>query len=309
LHGQQTWTAAPMTSTETQDARYAGIDRWSDEAIVEALHAGQRRAVESVYLVSLEIAKAARVLAERLAGGGRLIYAGAGSSIAIAVQDGSELPGTFGLDRSRILFLIAGGANALVEIDNGAEDNVDVAVAAVAAAGIGPQDCMIAVSASGTTPYTVAAAYQAKVRGALVIGLANNDGTQLLRLADHPILLDSGPEVIAGSTRMAAGTAQKVALNLLSTLTHIRLGAVMDGMMVGVKADNAKLRKRAAGIVATLSGCDTSQASAALEKSQGDIKLAVLLRRGAASLADAQQRLAAGGGDLRIALATLAAHD
>lgn len=295
-----------MSGTEEIDRRYLGIDRWDDQAILAALCEGQRRAIDAVRDAATAISAAAYALARRLGQGGRLIYAGAGSSIAIAVQDGAELPGTFGLERERIVFLIAGGSRSLTDIDGEAEDDAETAARAVDDLHCVPADSMIAVAASGSTPFTLAAARQAKARGALVIGIANNEDCALLRLADCPVFLNSGHEVIAGSTRMGAGTAQKAALNLLSTLTHIKLGGVMDGMMVNVRADNAKLRRRAEAIVARIAGADAACAAEALTASGGDIKPAALLCVGVASLAEAQALLARANGNLRLALELIA---
>jgi N-acetylmuramic acid 6-phosphate etherase len=219
----------------------------------------------------------------------------------VGVQDGSELPATFGMAQDRIVYLIAGGRAAMFDTLADAED--DAETGAKDASICGPQDALIAVAASGSTPYTVAAARRAKQLGALVVSVVNNRGTPLGAVADIEIQLDSGPEVIAGSTRMGAGTAQKAALNLLSTLTHIKLGAVYDGMMVNVQADNLKLKQRAVGIVMSIAGVDESRAAAALDASGGAVKPAVLVCAGARSVEDAQRFLAEVQGNLRLALA------
>ncbi len=166
---------------------------------------------------------------------------------------------------------------------------------------------MIAISASGSTPYTLAAAEVAKAAGTPVIAIVNNANSLLGQVAQHEIFLDSGPEVIAGSTRMAAGTAQKCALNLLSTLAHIRLGAVHDGLMVSVRADNTKLKARACGIVSRIAKVDPTRAHRALETADGDVKPAVLLCAGAKDLATARELIQRSHGNLRLALQRLAA--
>ena len=201
--------------------------------ILEALVEGQERAIAAVRQAIPAISRAAAVLAERLQAGGRLAYAGAGTSIRVAVQDGSELPATFGMAEDRLLYLIAGGRAAMFETLAEAED--DEADGAAQAEACGAGDVLVAVAASGATPFTVAAARRAREKGCFVIAVVNNPGSRLAAAADLEILLASGPEVIAGSTRLGAGTAQKAALNLLSTLTHIRLGAVHDGLMVNVR--------------------------------------------------------------------------
>lgn len=296
-----------MTSTETLSSRYADIDAWDDASVLEALVGGQERAVAAVRRAVPALAEAAALVADRLRAGGRLVYAGAGSSAGIAVQDGAELPGTFGIPRERIVFLVAGGLGALAEIDGAAEDDAEQGLRDVAALGSMRGDVMVAVSASGRTRYTLATAEAARAAGAAVVGIANNEGAPLLALADRPVLLDSGPEVIAGSTRLGAGTAQKCALGMISTLTATRLGHVHGGMMVGVRADNAKLRERARGIVSTIAGVDGARAGRALEAAGGDVKAAVLLCAGAGAADDAQALLAAAQGSLRRALTRLGA--
>jgi N-acetylmuramic acid 6-phosphate etherase len=290
-------------STEASGA-YAGIDSWPDSRILEALVEGQERAISAVRRALPDIARAAAIVAERIGQGGRLVYAGAGTSIRIAVQDGSELPATFGMAEDRILYLIAGGRNAMFETMADAED--DVTDGAAQAEACGPEDAVIAVAASGSTPFTVAAARRAREKGAFVIAVVNNPSSPLAAAADLEILLSSGAEVIAGSTRMGAGTAQKAALNLLSTLTHIRLGAVHDGLMVNVETGNAKLRQRAQGIVARIAGVDAARAGEALAAAGWKVKPAVLLCAGAKDHAAAQKTLADARGNLRLALSRLA---
>ncbi|MBI2718348.1 MAG: N-acetylmuramic acid 6-phosphate etherase [Rhizobiales bacterium] len=294
-------------TTERVSAASTGIDTWSDAGILAALIEGQERAIAAVRAAIPQISQAAAAIAERLRAGGCLYYAGAGTSIRVGVQDGSELPATFGLAETRIRYLIAGGRAAMFDTLAKAED--DAAEGARAAEGCTPADVVIAIAASGTTPYTVAAAKSARARGACVIAMVNNAGTPLAAAAAHEILLDSGPEAIAGSTRMAAGTAQKAALNLLSTLANIKLGAVHDGLMVNVQADNQKLKQRARTMIGTITGADEARAAAALEQTKGLVKPAVLICAGAASLAAAERLLDATHGNLRQALQRLASPD
>jgi N-acetylmuramic acid 6-phosphate etherase len=265
---------------------------------------GQERAIAAVRQAIPQIAQAASGVADRLRAGGRLIYAGAGTSIRVGVQDGSELPATFGMAEDRIAYLIAGGRDAM--FDSLAEAEDDAAEGRHAAAICREADAVIAIAASGTTPYTVGAAMGAREAGALVIAVTNNRQTPLGAAAHVEICLDSGAEVIAGSTRMGAGTAQKAALNLLSTLTHIKLGAVHDGFMVNVQAGNLKLQRRACGIVMAISGASEEQARAALDLARGEVKPAVLICAGA-GLDKARQLLAETQGNLRLALAQLSA--
>lgn len=297
-----------MSRTETANGLARGLDRWDDARILEALADSQARAVVAVREAQGPLAAAAQALAQGLSRGGRVVYAGAGSSINIAVQDGAELPSTFGLDKERIIFVIAGGEASLRDINVGAEDDVEEAEAKIKALGLGKNDTIIALSASGSTPFTLAAARAAKAAGATVIGLANNAGTPLLNVADHPVFLDTGPEVIAGSTRMGAGTAQKCALGLLSTLAHVKLGCIYDGWMIRLKADNAKLRRRAQRMVADIAQVDEIQAERALSRTEGQVAPAALICAGAQDVSAAEALLAASGGNLRQALQRLASN-
>ena len=194
------------TTEQSVDAA-KGIDTWESAAVLDALIAGQERAIAAVRSAIPRIAAAAEILAARLAAGGRLAYAGAGTSIRIAVQDGSELPATFGMAEDRIIYLIAGGKAAIFDAMADAED--DMKAGQRDATQLIPTDTLIAVAASGHTPYTIAAAQAAKAKGTYVISVVNNSGTALGALGDIEIVLESGAEVIAGSTRMGAGTAQK----------------------------------------------------------------------------------------------------
>ena len=263
----------------------------------------QETAIAAVSNALPQIAKAATAIAQRIGAGGRLYYAGAGTSIRIGVQDGSELPATFGMPEEQIAYLIAGGKEAIFKSFADAED--DAEAGARAGKACGSHDVLIAIAASGATPFTVAVAKMAKRRGALVIAVVNNEASPLAAAADIEILLRSGPEVIAGSTRMAAGTAQKAALNMLTTLTHIKLGAVYDGLMVNVKVGNRKLKKRAEDFVAQIASVSVELAAGALDQAGGDVKTAVILCAGAKSFSQAKQLLADTDNNLRLALAQL----
>ncbi len=291
--------------TEALHGNAEGLDIQAPEAILSSLVNAQIEAAKAVRGAIPAIAAAAEIIAGRLSSGGRLAYAAAGSSGLMAVADALELPGTFGIKRERIVILIAGGDEAFKTLAGGPEDDTEEASAAIAGAGIGKGDCLIAISASGSTPYAVQALKDARDRGAATIAIANNKDTPLLNLADVAILLETPPEVIAGSTRMGAGTAQKIALNMLSTLTAIHLGHVHDGYMVNLTADNIKLRDRAARIVAAISGRDRQEAARLLEASGGVVKTAILLAAGAAN-ADAAEKILEGTGQkLRPALSAI----
>lgn len=294
-------------STEKRLPGLQGFDSWDNTRILATFLDGQRRAIDAVEAALPAISRAADAIAPRLKAGGRLLYAGAGTSIRIAVQDGSELPATFGISESRIDYLIAGGRAAMFETLADAED--DAAQGEADANRLcTPADVLITVAASGRTPYTVAAAKAAKARGCLVVAVLNNAGSPLGAASDIEVLLDSGPEVISGSTRMGAGTAQKAALNFLSTLVFTRLGAVHDGMMVSVEAGNTKLVARAVGMIEKIAEVGKQQAAEALAKTGGNVKLATLLCAGAANIAAAQEILSASDGNLRLALSKLSAR-
>ena len=293
-----------MSMTETMQARYQGLDAWDDDAILAAFTEGQERAVAALHGARGPIAAAATAIATRTGDVGRIIYAGAGSSGLIAALDGMELGGTFGWPDERIAFVLANGRTLQPGMAGIAEDDAVRGRADMAALAPGPADVVIAVTASGTTAFTRAAAAAARAAGALVIGIANNQGSPLLHEADIPIFLDSGPEIIGGSTRMNAGTAQKAALGLISSLAMIRLGHVHDGQMVNLRIDNAKLRKRAVTMLVHITGRSESEAAAALDRSGDRVKTAALVLSGLAP-AEADRVLAAAKGNLRTALARL----
>ncbi len=291
--------------TEAVNDKAAGLDLQAPTAIVRLLADAQVEAARSVHDAAEAIAAAAAIVAERLGAGGRLFYAAAGSSALMALADALELPGTYGIAIDCVVVLIAGGREALVDLAGGPEDAGEDAIAELARHELDANDCLIVVSASGTTPYAVAALGEARRRGARTVGIANNAGTPLVTDADVGIVLATPPEMVAGSTRMGAGTAQKIALNMLSTLTAIHLGHVHDGYMVNLRADNMKLRGRAARIVAAIAGCGTDAAAGWLERAGGSVKIAVLLAAGARDADAAERLLADAGQKLRPALAGL----
>jgi N-acetylmuramic acid 6-phosphate etherase len=294
-----------MAGTETISRRYRGLDAWDDRDILEAFWEGQARAVAAIRPALPAIAAAARDMAARLGAGGRIVYAGAGSSGRQAALDGMELGATFGWPDDRVMLVLAEGpVLAPGAARGGMEDDAENGRATVAALGLGATDAMIAIAASGTTRFTRAAAAAAREAGALVVAIANNADAPLFREADHAILLETGVEVISGSTRMNAGTAHKATLGLLSSLVMTRLGHVHDGLMVNMRADNAKLRERAVDIVAEIAGCPRAEAAEALDACGERIKDAVLVVAGA-SPPRAATILAESGGILRIALARL----
>lgn len=292
-----------MATTETASLRFAGIEDWSGEDLVDGIVEGQFAAIAAVHAARTQIAAAIEAAAARLSEGGRLIYAGAGTSGRIAAQDAAELPPTFNWPYERAISLMAGGPDALLHAAEGAEDEGEAARRALVALELSSRDVVIGIAASGRTPFAIAALETARRAGALAIGIYNNPGGAIGRAADLSILLDTGAEFIAGSTRMKAGTAQKAALNAMSTGIMIRLGFVFRGKMVEMRPTNSKLHERAAIMVAELSGAELPLARDTLAVTGGSIKLAtVMLVKGIAK-SEAEARIARAKGNLRAALA------
>ena len=288
-------------STERSSPRYSSIDLWEAEDIAESIIESQFVAVAAVQAVRKEIAAAAVAMRTRLQDRGRLIYVGAGTSGRLAVQDGAELAPTFGWPEERLVLLVAGGERALSRSVEGAEDDAEQGLKLIDQQAVTSQDVLIAVAASGTTRFTLACLREAKLRGALTLGIANNQASPILQEADHPIFLDTGSEPIAGSTRLKAGTAQKVALNTLSTSLMILLGKVHRGLMVDVQATNEKLQKRSEDILMQLTGSNRDEARDVLSLAHGSVKIAVLMLNGY-DLNSAKQKLLDSNDQLGIAL-------
>jgi len=285
--------------TERRLERYRDADRWPTEEALAAMLENQLGAVTAVRQALPALTAAVEAAALRLAGGeGRLVYVGAGASGRLAVQDGVELHPTFGWPHERLLYFMAGGEGALLHSREGAEDDAVAARELILEHDIGGGDVVLGVAASGTTAFTRAAVTQARALGASTIGMANNPGAPLLAEAEHGVLLASGAEFLAGSTRMTAGTAQKIALNLFSTQLMTALGRVHDGLMVNVVASNAKLVERGRRMVQIITGCSGAAAQQAHAAAGHDVKTAVLLLDGL-SLDQAKASLQRAHGNLR----------
>lgn len=294
-----------VTRTEQRNDKASGLDERSPDDVLRLLHEAQIEAAASVARATDSIAKGALLAAGTLAAGGRIAYAAAGSSGLMALADALELPGTYGIAPDRVVILLAGGIEGLIRLAGSYEDDVEQAAKDIAGAGLGLGDCLISISASGTTPYALAAIDEAKRRGLKIIAIANNPNVPLFAQADVAITLETPPEIVAGSTRMGAGTAQKIALNLLSTLMAVHLGHVHDGYMVNLVADNEKLRERAALIVSAIGVCDIADAKQYLASSGGSVKSAILLAAGAANAQQASHILEGNQQRLRPALSEL----
>lgn len=267
-------------NTEDISPRYLDLDTWPPLDQVKALYEAQLAAVAALGPAMAALAAAVEQAAPRLRRGGRIIYAGAGTSARIGVQDGAELLPTFNWPSDQVAFAIAGGEGALLRAVENAEDSAEEGARRIDELGVGASDVVIGIAASGATRYTVAAIRTARARSALTIGIANNPGSPLLAASDHAILIETGAEPIAGSTRLKAGTAQKVALNLFSTAVMMQLGKVYRGMMVHMLPTNEKLRQRSEQMVVKITGCVPRAAADALSKSKGDVKTAVLIAYG-----------------------------
>lgn len=248
------------------------------------------------------IAEAIDGTADRMARGGRLIYAGAGTAGRLGVLDASECPPTFNSRPGQVIGLIAGGPDAMVTAVEGAEDSADLAAGDLDALDLAADDTVVGVSASGRTPYAVGAVRHARRRGALTIGLSCNAGSPLAAAADHGIEIVVGPELLTGSTRLKAGTAQKLVLNMISTITMIRLGKTFGNLMVDVRASNEKLRARSRRIVALATGAPDEEIEAALTATGGEVKNAILTILGGVDGPTAAALLREAGGQLRAAL-------
>ena len=292
-----------LLQTEQPHGHAKGLDLLSGAEILTILHDAQIAAVESTSAALPALDKGAEAMAKAIRTGGNLVYAAAGSSGLMGLADGLEIPPTFGIPTSRISILRAGGLEDMAKPKGEAEDDEEAATRD--AADIGPNDCVICLAASGNTVYPVTIMNIAKARGATTIGISNNGNTLLISGSDIPVFLPTPPEVIAGSTRLGAGTAQKIALNMMSTLMGVRLGHVMDGLMVNVIANNVKLFERAENIVMEITGCDRNTATENLKAANGGVKQAILITSGAKDLSDAMKYLDMADQNLRSAIANI----
>ena len=287
-------------ATEKLHSNAIGLDSRPISEIASLLLNNQIIAANSVQKTLPHIESGAHIMAHTLQLGGRLIYAAAGSSALMALADALELGGTFGIEPNSIQILMAGGIPTNAEMPGDTED--DISPLAEELKDLSSNDTLIAVSASGNTPYTLQAAKIANHKGARVLVITNNPNSALEAISDCAICLETPPEVISGSTRMGAGTAQKLALNTLSTLMAFELGHIHDGMMVNLKADNAKLRMRANAMVQTIAQVSQDKAEEALKASGDNVKVATLLSSGITSKEAATDLLQQAQGHLRVAL-------
>ncbi|WP_257456596.1 N-acetylmuramic acid 6-phosphate etherase [Archangium lipolyticum] len=290
--------------TEGAARRFQGLDTWGTGEVLEALWSSQSRAAAACLPALPMLERAVDAAIARLPSGqGRLVYAGAGSSGMLAALDALELGPTFGWPTSRLSILLAGGLDLVRGIDGGAEDDEGAGRTRVRDARLGPSDVVLGVSASGGSAFTVGIVDEARRLGALTVAVANRAESPLVRAAEHAVVVDTGAEVIAGSTRLGAGTSQKVVLNLFSTATMVGLGLVYDNLMCHVRPENAKLRQRCTTIISRISNVGEDVAADALAR-HGDIPHAVLGLAGL-STEQADAALSHAGGNLRVALSSI----
>ncbi|MEU2929824.1 N-acetylmuramic acid 6-phosphate etherase [Streptomyces sp. NPDC007251] len=295
-------TQLASLTTEAFRPELADIDRLPTLDIARLMN-GEDATVPAAVAAQLpRIAAAIDAVAERMARGGRLIYAGAGTAGRLGVLDASECPPTFNTDPAQVVGLIAGGPEAMVTSVEGAEDSGELARRDLDALKLTPADTVVGVSASGRTPYAVGAVEHARALGALTIGLACNEHSALAAAAEHGIEVVVGPELITGSTRLKAGTAQKLVLNMLSTITMIRLGKTYGNLMVDVRASNDKLRARSRRIVSLATGASDDEIERALTESGGEVKNAILSLLTGVDAPTAARLLQESNGHLRAAL-------
>lgn len=290
-------------STERPNPRTLDLDRRPTREVVEALHAEDHEAVRAVDGVLDQVARAADLAAEVYAAGGRWVFVGAGTSGRLAFAEAAECPPTFGTPPERIVAVMAGGTQALWQAAEGAEDDEAAAARDLAALGLGKEDLVVAMAASGRTPYVLGAVRYARERGARTVAITAVPDSPLCREVDIAIAPDTGPEAVLGSTRLKAGTAQKLVANMLTTAAMVRLGRVYGNLMVNLQTTNRKLRARAERLVALAAGVPLEAARRALDAAGGDVKVAIAHLAAGLDVVEAARRLAEGGGDLRAVLA------
>jgi len=291
--------------TEASTTDRGDLDLLGTSELVELMNAGDHRVAEAVAERSVEIAAAVDGITARFRSGGRLVYIGAGTAGRIGVLDASECPPTFGTDPSMVVGLIAGGETAIRSAVENAEDDSEAAATSLCELGLTERDTVVGISASGRTPYVVGGLEFARGRGALTVAIASNAASDIGAVADIAIEVITGPEFISGSTRLKSGTAQKLVVNMLTTLSMIKLGKTHRGVMVDLLATNEKLHARSIRTVTELTGAHVDEASAALAAADGSVKLAILMLSTGATADAAVRALRDADGILRVAIADL----
>jgi N-acetylmuramic acid 6-phosphate etherase len=297
-----TLKAEMKSVTEEANPKTKDIDRRSTLEIVILINEEDKTVAEAVSRVLDRVAEAVELIVERLRSGGRLIYVGTGTSGRLGVLDASECPPTFGVPADIVRGIIAGGYDALHRAVEAAEDDPEQAARDLQSFNVSSRDVVVGISASGNTPYTLGAVEFAKTIGAGAIAVTCNPDSQMAAAVDVSIAVAVGPEAIAGSSRMKAGTAQKMILNMLSTASMIKLGLVYSNLMSNLRATNEKLRRRACAILCEQTGLSAEEAARIFENAGADLRVALLMARSDLSRADAERLLESHKGSVRRAL-------
>lgn len=266
-----------LLRTEQVDSKYQELDVMSVSELLHAMNEGDLEVPKAIAVVLPEIEKAINAIVERMLAGGRLIYIGAGTSGRLGVLDAAECGPTFSVSDDQVLAFIAGGQTALTHAVEGAEDNFGAGEEDLKSIGLTSKDVIVGIAASGRTPYVLGGLTYAKKVGALKVGLSANPNSEISKHVDHPIEIDSGPELLAGSTRLKSGTAQKLVLNMISTITMVRLGKTFGNLMVDLQITNDKLHDRALRIVSQATGVSRKQAAQVLTDSGDQVKVAIVM--------------------------------
>jgi N-acetylmuramic acid 6-phosphate etherase len=291
-----------VVATEQRNPRTRGLDLLSTQDILKKLNREDATVPAAVARQIPAIGRAVNTMVRALRAGGRILYVGAGTSARLAALDAAEVPPTFGISRRTFQAVIAGGRKALSGAVEGAEDSASRGAKDIGAMRVAKRDVVIGVAASGSTPYVIAALKKARKAGAATVGITSNARSPIARVAQILIAPATGPEAIAGSTRLKAGTAQKLVLNMLSTTTMVRLGRAYDNWMIGVALTNKKLRRRGARILEQASGASVSEAERALRQSGHDLCVALIMLKQKTDAAEARNRFRNARGDLRMTL-------
>jgi N-acetylmuramic acid 6-phosphate etherase len=295
--------SARLPETERRNPRSAGLDRKSTIQVLKILNREDASVPRAVARELPAIARAVDKIVRAFRNGGRLIYVGAGSSGRMGALDAAECPPTFGVPQTQVQAILAGGLRAMTHAVEGAEDSPRDGAKQIASRRVGPNDVVVGIAATGTTPFVLGALRESKRRGATTVALTANRRTPIGRLAEIAIAPSTGPEVIAGSTRLKAGTAQKLVLNMLSTAAMVRMGFVFDNLMINVSLTNDKLRQRAVRIIEAASGIRTSSVEHAVRQAGHDLRAALVMLKAGVDAQQARWLLAASRGNLRRAIA------
>lgn len=291
-----------LLRTEQVDSKFHMLDVMTVSELLQAMNESDAEVPKAINLVLPKIEKAIDAIIDRMLQGGRLIYIGAGTSGRLGILDAAECGPTFSVTTDQVLAFIAGGDGAIKNAVEGAEDKPELGAADLKSANVSQLDCIVGIAASGRTPYVIGAIEYATSMGALTIGLTCNPNSEIGKISDHALDIDSGPELLAGSTRLKSGTAQKLVLNMISTISMVRLGKVFGNLMVDLQISNEKLQDRAVRIIETATESSKAQAMTALELSGHEVKVAILMLLLNIDPPAARERLHASSNRIREAL-------